>query len=183
MSVRTVLRGASVALVAAVLLAPAPARLAAQEEAASAEPPQAAEPEGARGPVTSLPLPRFVSLRAETANARRGPSLSHRIDWEFVRPGLPLEVTAEYGQWRRVRDADGAGGWVHHTLLSGVRTVIVRGEGLAALQAAPDAASPVRAYVEPGVIARLEGCDPAWCAVSAGATEGWLPRDVLWGAD
>ena len=84
----------------------------------------AAEP--ARGPVTNLPLPRFVSMRAESANARRGPSLDQRVDWEFVHRGLPLEITAEYGQWRRVRDADGAGGWVHHALLSGVRTALVR---------------------------------------------------------
>ena len=81
--------------------------------------PAAADP--ARGPVTNLPLPRFVSMRAESANARRGPSLDQRVDWEFVRRGLPLEITAEYGQWRRVRDADGAGGWVHHALLSGRR--------------------------------------------------------------
>ena len=145
--------------------------------------PAVAAEEAARGPVTNLPLPRFVSLRAETANARRGPSLSHRVDWEFVRPGLPLEVTAEYGHWRRVRDAEGAGGWVHHSLLSGTRTVLVRAEALTPIHAAADPASPVRAYAEPGVIARLEGCEGAWCEVSSGGTEGWMPRAALWGPD
>ena len=36
-----------------------------------------------RGPVTNLLMPRYVSLKATEANARRGPSLSHRIDWIF----------------------------------------------------------------------------------------------------
>ena len=94
-------------------------------------------PAPTRGPVTNLPLPRFVSMRAESANARRGPSLDQRVDWEFVRRGLPLEITAEYGQWRRVRDAEGDGGWVHHALLSGVRTALVRGEAPVPLRAGP----------------------------------------------
>ena len=135
----------------------------------------------ARGPVTNLPLPRFVSIGAESANARRGPSLDQRVDWEFVRQGLPLEVTAEYGQWRRVRDADGAGGWVHHALLSGVRTALVLGEAPVDLRAAPGEDAAVRAVAQPGVIARLEACKAAWCEVSTGGVEGWLPRETIWG--
>jgi SH3-like domain-containing protein len=134
-----------------------------------------------RGPVTNLPLPRFVSLRAETANARRGPSLDQRVDWEFVRRGLPLEVVAEYGQWRRVRDAEGYGGWVHHTLLSGVRTALVTGDASVPLRADPEEGAPVRALAEPGVVGRLESCEGAWCEVAAGGVEGWLPRAALWG--
>ncbi len=134
-----------------------------------------------RGPVTNLPLPRFVSMRAEEANARRGPSLDQRVDWEFVRRGLPLEVTAEYGQWRRVRDAEGYGGWVHHTLLSGVRTALVLGEAPVALRVDPAEGAAVRAMAEPGVVARLEACSGDWCEIDAGGVEGWLPRPAIWG--
>jgi SH3-like domain-containing protein len=140
-----------------------------------------AAPEPARGPVTNLPMPRFVSMRAETANARRGPSLDQRVDWEFVRRGLPLEVTAEHGQWRRVRDAEGYGGWVHHTLLSGVRTAMVLGDAPVPLRAGPGEDAEVRALAEPGVVGRLEACAGAWCAIDSGGVEGWLPRAVLWG--
>jgi SH3-like domain-containing protein len=52
-----------------------------------------------RGPVTNLPLPRFVSLKASEGNVRRGPSLTHRIDWVFTRRDMPLEITAEHGHW------------------------------------------------------------------------------------
>lgn len=140
--------------------------------------PHAAEGVGA---VTSLPVPRFVSLRADEANARRGPSLDQRVDWEFVHRGLPLEVTAEYGQWRRVQDADGMGGWVHHALLSGVRTVLVTAAEPVPLHAGPEEGAAVRAMAEPGAIGRLEHCRGAWCEIEAGSASGWLPRTAVWG--
>jgi SH3-like domain-containing protein len=135
----------------------------------------------ARGTVTNLPLPRFVSMRAEAANARRGPSLDQRVDWEFVRRGMPLEVTAEYGNWRKVRDAEGKGGWVHHKLISGVRTALVLGPTSVPLKAGTDPDSAVRAMAEPGVIGRLESCRDGWCEIDADGVGGWVPQGVLWG--
>lgn len=134
-----------------------------------------------RGPVTNLPLPRFVSLKAAEGNVRRGPSLSHRIDWVFTRRDMPLEVTAEYGHWRRVRDRDGQGGWVHYSLLSGVRTVIVERDMLI-LFAKPDPNAQENAHLEMGVIARLGQCGPEWCRLTAGGQRGWAKKDTFWGA-
>lgn len=133
-----------------------------------------------RGPVTNLPMPRFVSLKAEEGNVRRGPSLSHRIDWVFTRRNMPLEITAEYGHWRRVRDRDGQGGWVHYSLLSGVRHVIVEGD-LTPLRVKPDMESPVNAYAEAGVVARLGSCGIDWCRVTAKGSKGWVEKHGLWG--
>ena len=81
-----------------------------------------------KGQVTNLPIPRFVSLKVKEANARRGPSLSHKIDWIYKRKNIPLEIYAEYENWRRVRDFEGFGGWIHYTLLSGIRYVLVKDE-------------------------------------------------------
>lgn len=133
-----------------------------------------------RGPVTNLPLPRFVSLKAAEGNVRRGPSLSHRIDWVFTRRSMPLEVTAEYGHWRRVRDREGAGGWVHYSLISGVRTVLVERDMLA-LRMKPESEARVVAHAEAGVIARLGDCGPDWCRITAGRQKGWVTKDALWG--
>ena len=135
----------------------------------------------ALGPVTNLPIPRFVSIRASTANARRGPGLDHRIDWAFVRRGLPVEVVAEYGHWRRVRDIDGEGGWVHHSLLSGVRTGLITGDAPIELYAGPNDRTALRALAEPGVVVRLTECEAEWCAVRADRTKGWMRRDQIWG--
>ncbi|MEM9551939.1 MAG: SH3 domain-containing protein [Pseudomonadota bacterium] len=134
----------------------------------------------ARGAVTNLPLPRFVSMKASEGNVRRGPSLSHRIDWVFKRRDMPLQITAEHGHWRRVEDRDGAGGWVHYALLSGVRTVIVE-QDMVVLYYRPDQSSPEVAAVEAGVVARLGTCKPDWCRITAGGYRGWVPKTAVWG--
>lgn len=135
-----------------------------------------------KGPVTNLPLPRYVSLKGGEGNARRGPSLSHRIDWVFRHPGMPLRVVAEFGHWRRVEDQDGAGGWVHYSLLSGVRTAIVTTD-MAELRSRPDTNSTVLARAEAGAIVRLHECSRDWCRVSGGGEKGWVPKTSLWGVD
>lgn len=133
-----------------------------------------------RGPETGLPMPRFVSMKAAEANVRRGPSMTHRIDWVFRHRDMPLIVTGEYGHWRRVVDRDGMGGWVHYALLSGVRTVIVDDE-MVELHRTPDPSAPLRAKAERGAIATLEECAQAWCRIRAGGRTGWVPEDALWG--
>lgn len=193
---RAGLRGAALALL--LLAAPAwaqeqapgdgaaaPAEKAAQEGAPQPDTAGALARERAdkgRGPVTNLPLPRYVSLKGTEGNARRGPSLSHRIDWVFRHAGLPLRVTAEYGQWRRVEDRDGAGGWVHYSLLSGVRTAIIE-QDMAELHARAEADSAVTARAEQGAIVKLGACKPDWCQITGGGASGWVPKTALWGVD
>ena len=132
------------------------------------------------GSVTNLPLPRFVSMKAAEGNVRRGPSLAHRIDWVFTRRDMPLEIVAEYGHWRRVQDRDGLGGWIHYSLLSGNRTVIVDKDMLT-LHSRPEAQAPITAALELGVIARLGECNPDWCRLSSGGYKGWARKEALWG--
>jgi len=133
-----------------------------------------------RGPVTNLPMPRFVSLKSSEGNVRRGPSLTHQIDWVFKHKHMPLEITAEFGHWRRVRDRDGQGGWMHYSLLSGVRTVIVERDMLT-LFAKPDTKARENAHLEMGVIARLGPCGPKWCRITANGQRGWAKKETLWG--
>ncbi|MGR3362753.1 MAG: SH3 domain-containing protein [Maritimibacter harenae] len=133
-----------------------------------------------RGPVTNLPMPRFVSLKADKANVRRGPSLTHKIDWVYTRRGMPLTVTGEFGHWRRVQDRDGVGGWVHYSLLSGARTGIVdRDLTPVRARAVPDA--QVKARLEVGVIVHLDECGPVWCRVKVAGHRGWAEKAAFWG--
>ena len=132
------------------------------------------------GCVTNLPLPRFVSLKGSEGNARRGPGLTHRIDWVFTRAGMPLKITAEFENWRRVEDFEGAGGWVHLSLLSGVRSALVTLD-MAQLHADPDDGATVVAQAELGVIGRILECNPAWCRVSLDGTRGWIRKSSIWG--
>ena len=137
---------------------------------------------GERGQVTNLPIPRFVSLKVSEGNVRRGPSKTHRIDWVLKRRDMPLQITGEFNNWRRVVDRDGAGGWVHYSLLSGVRTVIVEKDMLPLLSR-PDPQSPVNALAEAGVVARLGSCLREWCRITADKQNGWVPKNAIWGVN
>ena len=132
------------------------------------------------GAVTNLPLPRFVSLKGTEGNARRGPSLSQRIDWVFTRRGMPLQITAEFENWRLVQDRDGAGGWVHYSLLSGSRTVVIQ-KDLSQLYAAPDERADVLAMLKTDVVGRVSECTLNWCRISAGGEKGWVQKSDFWG--
>jgi SH3-like domain-containing protein len=132
------------------------------------------------GQVTSLPIPRFVSMKSGSANVRRGPSLSNRIDWVLRHRGTPLIVRAEYGEWFRVEDVDGEGGWVHTKLLSARRTVLVQ-QNLLALRETPSNSGRKLARLEAGVLPRLRACRPEWCQVSIEGYTGWLPKSGIWG--
>ncbi len=145
---------------------------------AAAAPTQTPDP--GKGAVTNLPIPRYVSLKSIEGNARRGPGLTHRIDWVFTRAGMPLRITAEFENWRRIEDQDGAGGWVHYTLLSGVRTVLIA-QDMAEFRAKPDRAADVMAQAEFGVVAKLLECQIAWCRISAGGEKGWVEKTAIWG--
>jgi len=132
------------------------------------------------GPETNLPLPRFVSLRSDKVNARRGPGLEYRIDWVFQRAGLPVRVVDEYGHWRRITDADEAGGWVYHSLLSSHRTALVT-EAEVALRAGPTMDAAATAKAEQGVVGTLVRCRPEWCELDVGGVGGWVPKAAIWG--
>ena len=134
------------------------------------------------GSVTHLPLPRYVSLKTGQGNARRGPGLTHRIDWVFTRAGMPLKITAEYEHWRRVEDQDGAGGWVHYSLLSGVRAVLVTTD-MTEFRASPEPEAEVVFQAELNVVGKLLACNEAWARVSVDGEKGWAKKTALWGVD
>ena len=74
---------------------------------------------------SGLPVPRYVSLKSDHVNVRGGPTKDNDVAWIFTRSGLPVEITAESDNWRRIRDWEGSEGWVYHSLLSGRRTAMV----------------------------------------------------------
>lgn len=135
-----------------------------------------------RGAVTNLPLPRYVSLKSGEGNARRGPGLTHRIDWVFTRSGMPLKITAEHEHWRRIEDAEGMGGWVHFALLSGVRTALVSAPK-AAFHSQPNDKSQVVFAAEAGVVGKILECGAGWCRLGVEGEKGWVKIADLWGVD
>ncbi|MGV1015248.1 MAG: SH3 domain-containing protein [Methyloceanibacter sp.] len=137
------------------------------------------------GRKNALPLPRFVSLKSDKVNVRRGPSSDQAIVWVFSRSGLPVEVIAESENWRRVRDSEGADGWVFHSLLSARRTVLVapwsKGEESVTLYASRSTNSRGVAALQAGVLGNVLSCDGEWCQVSVDDYSGYVQQDRLWG--
>ena len=135
------------------------------------------------GSVTGLRLPRYASLRFDKTNVREGPSKTHRTAWIFQRAGLPVEIIGEFDIWRRIRDSEGAEGWVLASLLSGRRAALVapwRKAEEAQLYAKLGAPNVV-AKLQSGVLADVKTCQGEWCRVSGEGFDGFIKQGDLWG--
>jgi SH3-like domain-containing protein len=133
---------------------------------------------------SGLPVPRFVSLKADRVTVRGGPDKNHDVAWIYTRVGWPVEITAEFENWRRIRDSDGTEGWVYHSLLSGKRMATVQLKSktdLAPLYARPDAQSGVAAQLQSGVLGTIKHCTGTWCRLVGDGFDGWIEQNHLWG--
>ena len=139
-------------------------------------------PAQAPKPAKSLPVPRYVSLRAGEVNMRTGPGVRYPVDWVYKRKNMPVEVIAQFGTWRKIRDVQGAQGWIHQSMLSGARFVTITGQ-MRTLRRQADAKSRPVARIEPGAIGALLSCPEGTggCEMSAAGPQGWLRRVEFWG--
>jgi SH3-like domain-containing protein len=136
------------------------------------------------GPKSGLPVPRFVSLKPDRVNVRGGPTRDHDVTFVYTRAGLPVEITAESDNWRRIRDWEGSEGWVYHSLLSGRRTAVVAPKdktALVPLYDHADKAGAVVAQLQAGVLATVKRCNGSWCRIVGPGYDGWVVQEQLWG--
>ena len=129
---------------------------------------------------SGLPVPRFVTLRADKVNVRAGPGARYPVEWVFERKGMPVEIVAEYEVWRKIRDWQGASGWVHQSLLTGKRSFIIPAKP-ANLHKTPAVSAEVVAKLEPEVTGEIRSCAGDWCRVRVSSVSGWIERTGLWG--
>jgi SH3-like domain-containing protein len=130
---------------------------------------------------TNLPVPRFVSLKSNSAMMRTGPDdRRFPIQWEYKRRGLPMEIMREYGIWRQVRDPDGTIGWMNKSLLQGDRTGFVTGS-VRTLYTSPDLQSRVAWRIASGAVVTITLCENVWCRVSNAGRSGYILRNQIWG--
>jgi SH3-like domain-containing protein len=137
----------------------------------------------ATGSRSGLPVPRFVSLKPDRVNVRGGPTRDHDVAWVFTRAGLPVEITAESENWRRIRDWEGQEGWVYHSMLSGRRTGLVKAkekDALVALYAKAEAGEVI-AQLQTGVLSTVKYCTGKWCRIIGSGFDGWIAQERLWG--
>jgi SH3-like domain-containing protein len=138
---------------------------------------------------SGLPVPRFVSLKSDRVNLRKGPGTEYPTSWVYRRAGLPLEIVKEFEAWRQVRDAEGVTGWVLQSFLSGRRTALVlpwerktgKSPPVVPIRSSDSDYSNIVANVEAGVIADLHTCDGRWCRVTVDDYGGYIEQKKLWG--
>ena len=146
--------------------------------------PDSATAEGNLGPKSRLPLPRFVSLKPDRVNVRGGPTRDHEVAFVYTRAGMPVEIIAQSDNWRRIRDWEGAEGWVYHAMLSGRRTAVVTPKDkdqLVPLRAKADDGAEVVARVQSGVLATVKRCTGSWCRITGTGFDGWAVQEQLFG--
>ena len=128
-------------------------------------------------------LPRFVSLRSSPVNARSGPGVKYPIEWVYMQQSAPVEVIAEYEDWRRVKDWQGSESWIKSQMLKAKRFVRISTPGENNLYSKSNFKSQVIARIEDGAIAEVKKC-PAkndFCLIEAEKIEGWIPRQNVYG--
>src|SRR5512146_3535077 len=93
----------------------------------------------------------YASIRRDEAYLREGPSYAHKVLWIYRRKDYPVKIIESFDAWRRVKDAEGTIGWMHHTQLSDTRTIVFIGFTKSTLHADFQPTSKIVAYAEPGV--------------------------------
>ena len=133
---------------------------------------------------SGLPVPRYVSLKFDTVNARSAPGDDSRLLWVYHAKGLPVQVVAETAEWRRICDPERGLAWVHRRTTDGKRMVMRLQAQPLALHAGAADKSRVVAYLASRALADLDRCNKdGWCRLKAGHASGWAPAAEVWGTD
>jgi SH3-like domain-containing protein len=130
---------------------------------------------------SGLPIPRFASIKSSKVFARTGPGSDYPIQWIFTKSGEPVEIFAEFEQWRRIRDKYGDEGWVHQNMLSGKRYIVVTGDLLREMHKKNNIKSKVVAKLSPDLRCILKKSEERWCYLDCKGTKGWVLKEHLWG--
>jgi SH3-like domain-containing protein len=127
--------------------------------------------------------PYYASINASEARMRTGPGRNYPVSWLYLRSGLPIKVVAVYESWRKVRDPDGAEGWMQANLLTEARTAMVIGDDIQVMRQSPDPSARVSWRVEPKVIGRVSKCRDGWCRLDVRGRAGFIEVRNLWGVE
>lgn len=124
--------------------------------------------------------PKPASLRSNEVNLRVGPGREYPIEWVYNRAGLPVLIISEFGTWRKIRDYEGTEGWVHQSMLTSGKTVMVINKMQYLMNSGSFSATKL-ARVDPLVIGKLVKCQGQWCQVKIDKLKGWLEKQHLFG--
>lgn len=122
----------------------------------------------------------FLSIKGSTVNVRAKPTTKSDIAWELIN-GYPVQVIAKDGDWLKVKDFEGALGWVHKPLTSSEAHFLVKANTVN-LRAGPGTKHGIVTKLNKyDIVKTLEKRDQ-WAKVkTADGQEGWLLESLAWG--
>lgn len=128
--------------------------------------------------------PYFASIKARKANLHVGPGKEYKVIVCYVFKTFPVMITAKYDHWRKIIDVDGMEGWIHKSMLSKDRYVIVKDQIVPLYQEADLNSFPI-VKVKKNVVPKLISVNKSWCNVKIkynGSTyKGWMQKKALFG--
>jgi SH3-like domain-containing protein len=123
---------------------------------------------------------RRLAVCVDKANIRSGPGTNHEILWS-VGKYYPVDTVKKSGNWYKIRDFEDDEGWVFHSLLKKIPTVIVKAP-LVNVREGPETKSRVVFQAEKGVSFKHVGKKGNWLKVQhADGEVAWIHKSLIWG--
>lgn len=120
-----------------------------------------------------------LSVSVTTANIRNGPGTNFEKIWQAEKY-YPVIVIERNGGWVRFKDYEGDEGWIHESLLSPEKTVIVN-KPKVNIRSGPGTENPILFQAEKGVPFRVIETKGNWLHVAhADGDTGWILDRLVW---
>ena len=124
---------------------------------------------------------KWVSIPGNAVNMRAAPGTDAQVIWQVGRY-YPLQVVGSKGEWLKVRDFEGDGGWILARLTSKTPTMIAKRPGVN-IRKGPGKNHPIAGRAEYGQVFITRKKQGGWVRVELpeGKGQGWVDRSLLWG--
>ena len=132
---------------------------------------------------SGLKIPRIVSLKNSLTFIRTGPGKEFPKKFEIYQKGYPVEIIAEFNNWRKVNTKNNLSGWIHTQLLSSFRTGLVITN--TTLKRRPSDSSKNIAKLLPDLLIKIKKCKLEWCKIEVFKNKnffGWVRKKTIWGS-
>ncbi len=131
---------------------------------------------------SGLKVPRMASLKKSLTYVRTGPGKEFPIKSEINQKGYPVEIIAEFNNWRKVKTRSNLSGWIHTQLLSSFKTGLIVSNTL--LKKRPLDSSKDLAKLLPDLLINVKKCKINWCYIEVIKNKnffGWVKIKNIWG--
>ena len=132
---------------------------------------------------SGLKIPRIVSTKNSLTFMRTGPGKEFPIKFEINQKGYPVEIIAEFNNWRKVNTKNNLSGWIHTQLLSSFKTALVITNKKKKKRSSDS--SKTLAKLLPNLLIKVKNCKLEWCRIEVFKNKnfvGWVMKSTIWGS-